>query len=106
MNFFSLLNFWPLTISSVYVPVPLQIGLRGISAGFATAIGAIFWTALLSSFPGDCKWILFAAASMLTCFGGALSAMTPDNVITTIALGTVANFGVGGLIVPAATVAM
>ena len=61
MNFFSLLNFWPLTISTVWDPVPLLIGLRGISAGFATAIGAIFWNALLSTFPGDCKWILFVS---------------------------------------------
>ena len=43
MNFFCLLNFWPLTISRVWDPIPLKIGLRGLSAGFATAIGAIFW---------------------------------------------------------------
>jgi hypothetical protein len=106
MNFFSLLNFWPLTISEVWYYDPVQIGLRGISAGFATAIGAIFWNALLSTFPGDCKWILFVAAAMLTTFGGALSVMTPDNIVTTIALATVACFGLGGVIVPAATVAM
>ena len=106
MNFFSLLNFWPLTISTVWYYDPVQIGLRGISAGFATAVGAIFWNALLSTFPGDCKWILFVAAGMLTAFGGALSVMTPDNVVTTIALATLACFGLGGVIVPAATVAM
>ena len=106
MNFFSLLNFWPLTISTVWDPVPVKIGLRGISAGFATAIGAIFWNALLSTFPGDCKWILFIAAGLLTAFGGALSVMNPTNVVTTIALGTCACFGLGGVIVPAATVAM
>ena len=32
--------------------------------------------------------------------------MTPDNAVTTIALATVAGFGLGGVIVPAATVAM
>ena len=106
MNFFSLLNFWPLTISKVWDPIPIKIGLRGISAGLATAIGAIFWNALLSVFTGGCKWILLLAAAMLTCFGGALAVMTPDNVVTTIALGTVACFGLGGVIVPAATVAM
>ena len=106
MNFFSLLNFWPLTISTVYDPYPIKIGLRGLSAGFATAIGAIFWNALLSTFPGDCKWILFVSAGLLTAFGGALSAMTPNNVLTTITLGTLACFGLGGVIVPAATVAM
>lgn len=43
---------------------------------------------------------------MLTAFGGALSVMTPENEITTIALATCAAFGLGGVIVPAATVAM
>lgn len=43
---------------------------------------------------------------MLTAFGGALSVMTPDNEILTIALATCAAFGLGGVIVPAATVAM
>lgn len=105
-NFFSLLNFWPLTISKVWDPYPVKIGLRGISAGFATAIGAIFWNALLSVYRNKTKWILFIAAGMLTCFGGALSVMNPNNVVTTIALGTCAAFGLGGVIVPAATVAM
>lgn len=43
---------------------------------------------------------------MLTCFGGSLAVMDPTNVVTTIALGTLACFGLGGVIVPAATVAM
>lgn len=43
---------------------------------------------------------------MLTAFGGALSVMNPNNEVTTIALATCAAFGLGGVIVPAATVAM
>lgn len=93
MNFFSLLNFWPLTISTVWAPIPLDIGLRGISAGFGTALGAIFWNALLSVFTGKVRWVLFLAAAMLTCFGGALSVMSPDNMVMTIAFGTLAAFG-------------
>lgn len=106
MNFFSILNFWPLTISTVWDPDPVQIGLRGMSAGFATAIGAIFWNSLLSTFPNDCKWVLFIASTILTAFGGSLAVLSPENVVTTIALGTVACFGLGGVIVPAATLAM
>lgn len=80
MNFFSILNFWPLTISAVYDPFPVKIGLRGISPSYATSIGAIFWSSLLSIFPGGCRWILLAAASFLTIFGGALACLTPNNV--------------------------
>ena len=50
-NFFSLLNFWPLTISSVWDPDPVKIGLRAISVGFATAIGAIVRSLLSPSHP-------------------------------------------------------
>ena len=32
--------------------------------------------------------------------------MTPHNVVTSVAFATIANFGLGGVIVPAATVAM
>lgn len=106
MNFFSILNFWPLTISTVWDPVPVLIGLRGISAGFSTAFGAIFWNGLLSVFTAKVKWILFIAAGIMTVFGGALAIMTPDNIVATIALGTLACFGIGGVIVPSATVAM
>jgi hypothetical protein len=106
MNFFSLLNFWPLTIESVWDPDPVKIGLRGISVGFFTALGAIFWNALLSTFPGGARWILVLASCMLTIFGGALSIMDPYNVVATVALATLAAFGLGGVLVPSATVAM
>lgn len=106
MNFFSLLNFWPLTISTVWNPVPVKIGLRAIPAGFATAIGAIFWNALLSTWKGGARWILVIAAGILTAFGGSLAIMNPENIVATIAVGCVAAFGVGGVIVPSATVAM
>ena len=69
----------------------VKIGLRGLPVGLATAVGAIFWTALLSTYGAHCKWVLFAAATMLTDLGGALSVMTPENIMTTIALGVCAG---------------
>ena len=42
----------------------------------------------------------------LAAFGGALATTTPDNPRTTVALGTLAGFGVGGVLVPAATIAI
>ena len=105
-NFFSLLNFWPLTIATVWDPIPVQIGLRGLPAGFATASGAIFWNGMLSVWKGGARWILILAAIILTCFGGALGTMTPENEWQTVALSAIACFGLGGLIVPAATIAI
>lgn len=43
---------------------------------------------------------------MLTAFGGSLASMNPENVYQTVTLGSFAAFGLGGVIVPAATVAM
>jgi len=100
------LNFWPLLISSVYTPDPVQVGLRGLFAGLTVTIGAIVFNALLSTWKSGSKWILFIASTLLCAFGGALSVLTPENQIKTIALGTTGGLGLGGVIVPAATVAM
>lgn len=106
MNFFSMLNFWPLMISSVWNPDPVQVGLRGFAPGISVTIGAIFFNSMLSSWKGGAKWVLFIASLILTSFGGAMAIVTPDNEKRVIALGTVAGLGLGGLIVPSATVAM
>jgi hypothetical protein len=42
----------------------------------------------------------------MTGFAGSLADMTPDNEKLVVALGSLATFGVGGVLVPAATVAM
>lgn len=43
---------------------------------------------------------------MLTAFGGALASISPDNVYQSVTLASFAAFGLGGVIVPAATAAM
>jgi hypothetical protein len=106
MNFFSILNFFPITFSAVYDPVPVQIGLKGLPPAITTTIGAIGFNAALSMFPARNREILFIALLFMTGFGGSLACSTPDNPKVTVALGALAAFGVGGVLVPAATVAM
>ncbi|CAG5158691.1 uncharacterized protein ALTATR162_LOCUS5208 [Alternaria atra] len=106
MNFFSILNFFPVTFSSVYAPVPVSIGLRGLGPALTTAVGAIFFNAALSRFPGHTREVLLVAVGIMTAFAGALAVMTPDNERLVLFLGSMAGFGVGGVLVPAATVAM
>lgn len=106
MNFFSMLNFWPMLISTVYTPDPVQVGLRGLAVGLATTVGAIVFNSLLSMWKGGCRWVLFIASTLLCAFGGALSVLTPENERTVLALGTTAALGLGGVIVPSATTAM
>jgi hypothetical protein len=106
MNFFSILNFFPVTFSSVYDPIPVQIGLKGLGPAFTTTIGAIGFNAALSTFPGRSREILLVAILFMTGFAGSLAVSNPDNPKLTVALGSLASFGVGGVLVPAATVAM
>lgn len=106
MNFFSILNFFPLAFSNVYTPDPVKIGARGLGPAFATASGAILFNAALSRFPGHTRYVLLLAVSLMTGFAGALAVMTPENEGLTLFLGTMAGLGVGGVLVPAATVAM
>jgi hypothetical protein len=106
MFFYSALNFLPLTWDSVYVNDPIQIGLKGLPPAIATTIGAIGFNALLSTFPNRSREVLMTSAIIMTAFGTALVAMTPDNPKTTVALATVACIGLGGMIVPTATVAL
>ena len=106
MNFFSILNFFPVTFTNVYDPIPIRIGLRGLAPGFTTAVGAIVFNGALSRFPNHTREVLLLAVAIMTGFAGALAVMTPENESLVLALGAMAGFGVGGVLVPAATVAM
>ncbi|KAJ9646693.1 hypothetical protein H2204_000385 [Knufia peltigerae] len=105
INFYSLLNFYPLSFATMYDPDPIQIGLKGLGYGISITAGAVFFNALLST-SIEAKWILLVAASLMTAFGGALIGVTPDTPSMVVAVGTIGGFGVGGILVPAATVAM
>jgi hypothetical protein len=106
MNFFSVLNFWPLMISHVWDPDPVKVGLRGFAPGLSVTIGAIVFNSLLSTWKGGARWILFIASAMLTAFSGGMAVVTPHNELIVLTMGTVGGIGLGGLIVPSATVAM
>lgn len=124
MNFYSLLNFYPLTFAAVYNPDPVQIGLKGLGYGVSVTVGAVLFNALLSVPQIEARYILLVAAVLMSmcqqpyptlslysdsftaAFGGAIAAATPDNAKLTVALGTIAGFGVGGILVPSATVAL
>lgn len=96
MTYYSILNFFPVTFTNVYDPIPVRIGLRGLAPGFTTAIGAIVFNAALSKFPNHTREVLLLAVAIMTSFAGALSVMTPENESVVLFLGSIAGFGVGG----------
>ncbi|KIY03036.1 uncharacterized protein Z520_01502 [Fonsecaea multimorphosa CBS 102226] len=106
MNFYAMLNFFPLVYSTVFDPNPVHVGLRGIAPGLSTTFGAVVANAALSWFKGHNREILLAGCIIMTAFGGSLAAITPDRQGLAIGLGTICGFGVGSVLVPAATVAI
>lgn len=65
INFYSLLNFYPLSFATMYDPDPIQIGLKGLGYGISITAGAVFFNALLST-SIEAKWILLVAASLMS----------------------------------------
>jgi hypothetical protein len=106
MNFYSLLNFFPLTFTALYDPDPIQVGLKGLGYGLSVTVGATLCNGLLSVWKGHNKELLLGACILMTAFGGSLACLTPENPKTAVALGTICGFGVGGVLVPAATIAI
>ncbi|SMQ47638.1 unnamed protein product [Zymoseptoria tritici ST99CH_3D7] len=106
MNFYSLINFFPATFSSLYNPDPIQVGLKGLGYGISVTAGAASVNALMTYLPKYNRELLLGSCVLMTAFIGALATATPDNARQTVALGTIGGFGVGGVLVPAQTIAM
>lgn len=106
MDFYSLINFFPLTFETVFTPTPVLVGIRGLGYGISVTAGAVFFNFMLTVFPKHHRGVLFVAAVLMTAFGGALAAVTPETPRMAVALGTICGFGVGGLLVPTQTIAI
>lgn len=80
--------------------------LQGLGYGVSVTVGAVIFNALLSVQQLKASHILLVATILMTAFGGALSSATPETPKLAVALGTISGFGVGGVLVPSATVAL
>lgn len=67
INFYSLLNFYPLSFATMYNPDPIQIGLKALGYGISVTAGAVFFNALLST-SIEAKWILLVSAIIMSKF--------------------------------------
>ncbi|OAG36003.1 hypothetical protein AYO21_09796 [Fonsecaea monophora] len=111
MNFYSLTNFAPTYFSSVYPADPILVGGRGAGMPTANIFGAVFGNWFISRFPNLASTLIdLHNQSKLTvlqkaAFIGSIAAGNPTNPGFVTAATVVAGFAVGGLIVPAATIA-
>jgi hypothetical protein len=68
MNFYGMLNFFPLEFSTVFSPDPVRVGLRGLGPGLSTTFGAVVANAALSWFKGHNREILLAGCIIMSTF--------------------------------------
>ncbi|KAK1043777.1 hypothetical protein LTR74_018395 [Friedmanniomyces endolithicus] len=114
MWYYALINFLPFVNEAIYVTSPVEVGLKGLGPGFSVTFGAVIVNAALSIWKGHNRELLLVSAIMakfdelpfLAAFGGALAAVNPTNPHVAIAMEILAGFGIGGILVPAATVAV
>ncbi|KAL6243042.1 hypothetical protein RBB50_010142 [Rhinocladiella similis] len=106
MGLFAVTTFFPLLYSTVFPADPVQVGLRTLAPSMANNIGAIVCNTSLSLFKKRNREVLLIATIIMTAFTGSLASITPDTSTRAIILGTFSSLGVGGIIVPAATVAV
>ncbi|KIW63894.1 hypothetical protein PV04_08862 [Phialophora macrospora] len=106
MNFYSMINFAPLTYGTVYEPDPIQVGVKGLGYSIAITVGATVMNALLTILKGHGRELLLISCVLMTAFTGSMAVANPNNPGLAVGLATVAGFGIGGVIVPSATIAM
>jgi len=68
MDFYSILNFFPLTFSAMYKPDPVQVGLKGLGYGLGTTAGAVVFNALLSVKNFEARYTLLIGCVLMSEF--------------------------------------
>ncbi|KIW94973.1 uncharacterized protein Z519_04953 [Cladophialophora bantiana CBS 173.52] len=106
MNFYSSLNFFPLEVSTVFPPDPVQVGLKALAAGLGVTCSATVVNAALSWLKGYNRELLVGSCVLMTAFGGALTGGTPDGPGRLYAFAVLSGIGIGGVLEPAATIAI
>jgi len=106
MNFYSALNFFPILFEDLYEDTPIKVGTKAIGAAYGVTFGAVLVNGALSVFKSWNRELLLVSCVLMTVFSGALSVVTPETPGMAIAFSTIGGFGIGGVLVPAATIAI
>ncbi|GAM89670.1 hypothetical protein ANO11243_077090 [Dothideomycetidae sp. 11243] len=106
MEFYSVLGFFPLMLQDLWVASPGLTGARGFGYPMAILTGACVVSSLLSYSRGHVRELFAVSAILMTAFAGALASATPFNPTRSTIFATLSSLGIGGIIVPALTVAL
>ncbi|OQV00814.1 hypothetical protein CLAIMM_06262 [Cladophialophora immunda] len=107
ISLYSVFAFFPLLLQTLYPQESaLKRGVRGLGYGFSIFLSATFTNSLLSYTKGHVKEPLLVALVIMAAFTGSLAHCNPTNPDYATVMATFAGIGIGGIITPAATVAM
>jgi Fungal trichothecene efflux pump (TRI12) len=85
-------------------PTPHEIARAVIPFGYAVATGVVLVNWGLSLFRGANRELLILSSAMMTAGIGALASVDQNHRALGIGLSVLGGFGVGGIIIPAATI--
>ncbi|KAH0845033.1 putative major facilitator superfamily transporter [Fonsecaea pedrosoi] len=101
LNFYSILNFFPILMSQVYDPDPVQVGLKGLGYGCCIGVGSMAGNVAVARFRRHHREVLLFFILIMS------KSPTPFRFRRLVtALLSLASFGIGGVLVPTATVAL
>ncbi|KAK5696284.1 hypothetical protein LTR17_024335 [Elasticomyces elasticus] len=106
MWYYAFINFPPFINGAVYITSPVKTGLKDLGPGFTVTFSAVLVNTALSTWKGHIQELLLGSVIMATAFGGALAANNPTNPFVAIAMEILAGSGIGGILVPASTIAV
>ena len=72
MNFYALLNFYPLEYTDVFEPTPYAIGTKSLGVAFGTPLGAMLVNSLLSKFKNHNRELLLVSCIIMSTFSHVL----------------------------------
>lgn len=104
MNFFSIILFWPTQSYNVYGHDHWGVGIRNLALGFPIMAGACIILVLISVTKGRIRELMFVSCVFMTAGGGAMAALTRDNVWLSYLLLVISGLGIGGIVVPASII--
>lgn len=89
MNFYSILNFFPLLLQYYYKPDPILLGERAMGYGFSILFGASGVSFAMAYTNGRVREVITFSCVVMTALTGALAAATPFNPGFAVAMSTV-----------------
>lgn len=66
MNFYSILNFYPVMLEDLYEPTPLAIGTKALGPAFGVTLGAVLINSLLSVFKNHNRELLLLCCVLMS----------------------------------------